>query len=111
MNAINFDQLYQDLESGVTSLALSSLKQYLAAAQTDGQQVLDGMKSSLQTWAEEVAEGVLTFEDLGFLLKAETSLAEMTALKEAGLAEVRVDQFKAGIIDLVIKTVTGIIKV
>jgi hypothetical protein len=111
MSTINFDQLYQALESGVVSLAQSSLQEYLAQAETDGKQALGGMKSALETWAREAATGMLTYEDLGFLIKAETSLTEMTALKEAGLAQVRIDQFKAGIIDLVIQAVTGIIKI
>ena len=111
MSSINFDQLYEALKSGVASLAQSTLQQYLDAAKADGQQVLNGVRSGLETWSAEVAEGVMTYEDLGFLLKAEASLTEMTALKEAGLAQVRIDQFKAGVIDLVIEAVTGIIKV
>jgi methanogenic corrinoid protein MtbC1 len=109
MSTINFDQLYQSVQSGVVSLAQKSLQDYLVAAKADGQQTLDQMKSFLESSVKEVADGVLTHDDFVFLLKAEAACSAMTALKETGLAQVRIDQFRTGITDLVVQTVTGII--
>lgn len=111
MSAINFNQFFQNIESGVESLGQSSLQDYIAQAKKDGQNVISGMKSNLQQWALEVEEGALTLEDLNFLLKAEESLSEMTALKEAGLAAVRVDAFKSGITNVITGAIASIIKV
>jgi hypothetical protein len=111
MSTINFDQLFQTLETGVVSIAKESFQNYYNQAKADGQSALDSMKTNLQNWTAEVENGALTAEDLEFLLKEEGSLDEMIALKQAGLAEVQVDKFKAAIISLVVNTLTGLIKV
>jgi|GEM_PF-599098 len=111
MSTINFDQLIQNLESGVQSLAKSSFTEYEQAAKTDGANAIDGMKNNLQVWSQAVANGSLSFEDLGFLLKEEEALTEMTALKEAGLAEVRIDEFKLGVVNIITAGIASAIKV
>ena len=111
MSTINFNQFYQNIESGVETLAKSSLHDYLNQAKTDGKAIIDGMKANLQQWAVEAEEGALTAEDMGFLVKEQAALAEMTSLKEAGLAAVRIDQFKTGITKVVTGAVAGLIKI
>lgn len=111
MDTIDFNQFYQNIESGVETLAKSTLQNYLSQAKTDGQNTVEDIKGYLQQWAEEVEEGVLSIEDLKFLLKEEAALTEMTALKEAGLAAAHIDEFKTGITNVVIGVVAGLIKV
>lgn len=111
MSNINFDQFFQNIESGVETLTQSTLQDYLSQAKNDGQNAISGMKENLQQWASEVAQGALTLEDVNFLLKAETSLTEMDALKEAGLAAIRIDAFKIGIINVITGAIANIIKV
>src|SRR4051794_18876368 len=102
MTTINFDQFFQDLKTGVVTLAKASLDNYVEAAKTDGQAALDNMKTNLSHWTQEVENGALTVDDLEFLLQENAALDEMTALKEAGLAEVRIDAFKNDVINLVL---------
>jgi len=111
MSTLNFNQIFQNIESGVKSLAESSMEDYISQAKNDGQNVVSRMKSDLQQWALEVEEGALTLDDLNFLLKEEESLTEMTALKEAGLAAVRIDAFKSGITNVITGAIASIIKV
>lgn len=111
MSTINFNQLFQSIESGVEGLAKTSLHDYLAQAKTDGTAIVDEMKEELQQWAAEVEEGTLTTDDVSFLVKEQAALSEMTALKEAGLAAVRIDEFRAGIINVVTGAVAGLVKV
>ena len=111
MSTLNFNQVFQTIESGVESLAKSSLHDYLAQAKNDGKSIVDGMKAELQQWTSELEEGALTMEDMNYLLKEEAALTEMTALKEAGLAAVRIDEFKNGITNVITGAVAGIIKV
>jgi hypothetical protein len=111
MTTINFDQVFKELTSGVKSLAKDSLKDYEKEAKADGQKALNNMKSNLQQWAKEVETGTITKEDLGFLLKEEEGLTEMTALKQAGLAAIHIDQFRNGVINMIVGTITGLIKV
>ena len=111
MNTINFDQLFQTLETGVATIAKESFQNYYDQAKADGQSALVSMKTNLQNWTAEVENGALTTEDLEFLLKEEGALDEMIALKQAGLVEVQLDKFKAALISLVMNTLTGLIKV
>ena len=46
-----------------------------------------------------------------FGVSALTDLIEMAALKEAGLAAIRIDQFKASLMNLVVDTVFSMIKI
>ena len=46
----------------------------------------------------------ITTSTIEFLVKGKQDLAEMEALKQAGLALVRVDQFRNSLVDLVIGT-------
>ncbi|WP_221391576.1 hypothetical protein [Dyadobacter sp. NIV53] len=111
MSVINFDELYDNLKSGVESVAKESVDGYVSQAKADGQKVLEAAKSDLARWAVEVETGALTKEDLEFLLQEEGSLEELTALKEAGLAAVQIDKFRNGLINMIIGTITGAIKV
>lgn len=111
MSAINFDQLFSELTSGVESIAKDSLKDYENEAKADGQEALQDMKDNLQQWAKEVETGSLTKEDLGFLLQEEEGLTKMRALKQAGLAEVHIDSFRNSVINMIVGTITGLVKV
>ena len=107
----NFEELFQNLEKGVDSIAQSSLKDYLNQAKTDGQNVLTSLKENLQRWTEEVENGSLNKEDLEFLLQEEEALDELTTLKQAGLAEIRLDTFKNSLVNLITDTVFGAVKI
>jgi hypothetical protein len=111
MSAINFDQLFTNISTGVESIARNSLKDYENEAKADGQQALNNMKDNLQQWAKDLEMGSITKEDLSFLLQEETELNKMMALKQAGLAEVHIDEFRNNLINLIVSTLTGLIKV
>lgn len=111
MSTINFDALYTELRNGVETVAKDTLHDYVKEAKTDGENALDGMKTNLRHWTAEVENGAMTREDLAFLLQEEEGLSEMVSLKQAGLAEVHIDQFRNGLISMAVNTLTGIVKV
>ncbi len=111
MNTIHFDQLYGLLKNNIASVAKDTVTDYITEAKRDGQQALESMKENLQHWTQEVENGAMTAEDLRFLLNGEGALDEMIALKQAGLAAVEVDKFKDGLINMVIGTITGLVKI
>ncbi|MBE7171984.1 MAG: hypothetical protein INR73_15465 [Williamsia sp.] len=111
MNTTNFNTLYSQLKTGVETVAKNSLHDYEQQAKQDGETALTTMKTNLQHWTAEVENGSMTGSDLSFLLQGDESLSEMVALKEAGLSEVRIDQFRNGLINMVVSTLTGFIKV
>lgn len=111
MSVINFDQLFSELKTGVETVAHDSLRDYENEAKKDGQQALDNIKLNLQQWTKELETGSITREDLGYLLEEEEDLTKMIALKQAGLAQVHIDMFRNGIINMIVSTLTGLIKV
>ncbi len=111
MSTINFDQLFESLKNGVESVAKDSFQDYYSQAKADGQSALKSLKGNLQQWTLEVENGDMSTDDLVFLLKGEEALNEMIALKQAGLASVHIDQFKNGLVNMIISTLTGFVKV
>ncbi|MBG9376926.1 hypothetical protein I5907_11805 [Panacibacter sp. DH6] len=111
MSVINIDQLIQALESGVDTLAKTTLQDYVSQAKADGENAIGSLKSNLQQWTLELESGALKADDIAFLLKEEAALDEMTALKQAGLAEIRIDQFKTNLITMITNTIFSFIKV
>ena len=104
MGSIDFNALL----AGVTSLASSNLKDYLNEATADGQKLLESLKVDIQTWNNELVEGKISTTDLEFLIMAKKEEMEMEGLKQAGVAEIRIDQFKNGILKLIVKTLEGL---
>lgn len=111
MSVINYDQLFSELKTGVETIARDSLKDYENEAKQDGRQALDNIKLNLQQWAKELETASITREDLGYLLEEEEELSKMIALKQAGLAQVHIDQFRNSIINMIVSTITGLVKV
>ncbi|MFT3704311.1 MAG: hypothetical protein QM802_18225 [Agriterribacter sp.] len=108
---INFDQIYEDLKSGVVDVAKQSLQDYITEAKAAGQTALDDMKANLQHWAQEVENGALTKEDLEFLLQEEAAFEELSGLKQAGVTEIRIDEFKNALINTILNTLLGLVKI
>ena len=109
MSIIDFNQLFADLKNGVETLARSSLKDYEGEAKADGQQAITDLKTDLVQWTKELETGSITKEDLEDLLQEEEALDKMIALKQAGLAEVHIDEFRNDLITMIVSTVTKLI--
>ncbi len=54
-----------------------------------------------------MAAGRMDKDEFMFLVKGQKDVAQMLALKQAGLAAVNVDKFRNGVIDLVVNTALG----
>ncbi len=107
--AINFKNVLATLKQGIADLAGSTLKQYIAAATADGQAILNELSDDLKTWTKQLASGAISKDDLSDLVLGQADEIKMIALKQAGLAEVAVDQFKSGVFNLIINTIVGLI--
>ena len=111
MPQIDFNAVAKELETGIAQLAVTSLKEYANDAKNDGINMLNSLKADMQNWTVELSNGGITPKNLEYLVKAKTDLIEMATLKEAGLAAIRIDQFKNSAIQLVVNTLTGLIKI
>lgn len=111
MNKDDIKLLFKTISDDVLSLAQSSTKEYLKQAKKDGQNLIDSTKQNVITWADLVAEGKLSTEDFEWLMFRQKDLVVMSALKEAGLAQIRIEAFKQGVIGIIIDNVFHLLKV
>lgn len=71
------------------------------AALKDGQAFVEKTKADLERWTGLLVTGGLSREDFEWLLQGKKDLAELEGLRQAGLAQVRLDRFKDSIIGVV----------
>jgi len=99
---------YQDflnaLKPALQDLAKKTLGAYSKQATADGQAFLDAQKANLDRWTKELADQELSKADFEDLVKGVQDLAELVALKQAGLAAARLDAFRSDLVNLVIDT-------
>ena len=107
---INFQEIFNNLKQGVSSLAETSLKDFVLQAKSDGQKILDSMKAKLEKWSNQLANGELSPEDFKELILGQKDLLEMVALKEAGLLLISAEAFKNSVLNLIITSITSAIK-
>jgi hypothetical protein len=99
MAAINMN----DIEKQIAQLALSVFAQFSQVAISDGKALATAIEQDLLTAAAARARGEMTELDFEIEKKDLLAEAEMEKLKQEGLAQVRIDQFTAGVIDIVAK--------
>lgn len=99
-----FDEFKNSLEEGLKDLAGRTLKGFKDEALQDGKKFLKDTEDDLKRWTKLLASGDLSQEDFEWLVLSKKDLAELIALKQKGLAQVRIDRFRTGVVDLVINT-------
>jgi hypothetical protein len=109
MATVDFSSTFTQLTHGITSLAQTTVADYVREAESDGNAFLAQIKDDLETWTLFVAEGKLTKTGLAELIEGDASLIKMEALTQAGLAQIALDNFKNGVFSLIENTIFGII--
>jgi hypothetical protein len=97
-----FDDFVNAVKAGILDIAKKDAKDFVGAAQADGQAFFDALKADLQTWTQQLAAGALTPGDFAFLVRGKKDLATMNALTKAGLAAIRIDKIRSAVIELII---------
>jgi hypothetical protein len=100
----------RDIERQVAQLAATLFAQFSQTAISDGKAFLAEVQGDLIEATEEHARGEITdleFQETKKDLRAE---AKMEKLKQEGLAQVSLDKFTAGIIDIVTTAALAAIK-
>jgi len=109
MAQINFDEVFNTLKQGVTSLAQTTIKGYVSEAESDGQDMLNQMKANLQTWTTQFTNNQISQAELTDLIGDQRDDLQMAALTQIGIAEADLDNFKSGIISLIENTIFGLV--
>lgn len=97
-----FDDFLKEVGVEVKALIAKSFKTVASAAQKDANSFIKSSTDDLKRWTKLLGDGSLTLQDFEFLLAAKRDLAEMVALKQAGLAQVQLDRFINGVVGAVI---------
>jgi len=100
----NIDTILKSVEDQSKALAEKLFKQYTHQAVSDVRDFLQKSAGNLKRWVEELARGDLDKDEFESLIKGQADVAEMRALKQAGLAAVQIDTFTNGVLDIVITT-------
>ncbi len=109
--AIDITSILSELETQVVSLAKTTVTNYENQAIVDGKQLLALMKDDLARWTQELIDGQISKDEFADLVIGDKDLATMTALTQAGLALVAVDQFRTSLFSLITDTVFNLVKV
>ncbi len=102
MANIDIGSIVRSVEDQSKALAEKLFKQYTHQAVSDVKDFLEGSKNDLKRWVEELARGDMDKDEFQSLVKGQADVAEMRALKQAGLAAVQIDTFTNGVLDIVV---------
>ncbi len=101
---VAFEKFFEALQARVEGLARSNWKDFVDAAEQDGKDYLEEIKEDLRRWTKLLAGGRLKKDEFRILVGSTEDLIKLTALRRAGLSQVRLQFFRTTIIGLVADT-------
>jgi len=102
MANIDIGSIFKSVEDQSKALAEKLFKQYTHQALSDVRDFLEKSKDALRRWVEDLDRGDLDKDEFESLIKGQADVAEMRALKQAGLAVVQIDTFTNGVLDIIV---------
>jgi DNA repair ATPase RecN len=102
MAKIDIGSIFKSIEDQSRALAEKLFKRYTSQALSDVKEFLQQSKDDLKRWIEELARGEIDKDEFESLVQGQADMAEMRALKQAGLAAVQIDTFTNGVFDIVV---------
>jgi hypothetical protein len=105
----NIDNILKTVQKQTKALAQNLFRQYTQQAMTDVQDFLEKSKSDLKRWAQQLAEKKIDADEFASLVQGKLDVAEMKALKQAGLAQVQLDTFTNGVVDIIVQAAVAAI--
>ena len=102
MANIDIGSIFKSVQDQAKALAQKLFKRYTQQAVSDVKDFLEKSKDDLQRWIKELARGEIDKEEFESLVQGQSDLAEMHALKQAGLAAAQIDTFVNGLLDIVV---------
>ena len=102
MANIDVGSILKLVENQSKALAEKLFKQYTHQAVSDVRDFLQKSTLNLKRWVEELARGEMDKDEFESLVKGQADVAEMRALKQAGLTAVQIDTFTNGVLDIIV---------
>ncbi len=104
-----FDDFTDAVLTGAKDLAKKTIEGFEDQAGSDAKAFLDKMKSDLLRWAQQRAENKITDQDFTDFVQGKKALAEIHALTQAGIAAIKLERFRTGLIKLVVDKALAIL--
>lgn len=100
----DFDVFIDALKDGAKDLAKQTFNGFENQATQDAQEFVEKSKEDLKRWTTLLAQGDINQQDFSDLVLAKKALADMFALRQAGLSLIKLETFRKGLINLVVDT-------
>ena len=100
----NFEDFIDALKEGAKELARETFDGFEDQAKQDAEDFVERSKEDLKRWTKLLAQGDINEQDFSDLVLAKKALAEMFALRQAGLTLIKLEKFRKGFINLVVDT-------
>jgi predicted nucleic acid-binding Zn-ribbon protein len=107
----NIDDILKSVEDQSAALAQKLIAQYTQQAIADTKDFLQNARADLERWTNELEDEDIEKDDFEGYIRGQKDLAEMRALKQAGLAQVSIDTFTNGVLDIVINAAFAALKI
>ncbi len=101
----NTKAILKSIEEQSKTLAELLIRQFTKQAVADTKDFLEKSRDDIERWAGELAREEIDEDDLASLMRGEKDLAEMRGLKQAGLAQVSIDTFTNGVLEIAINAI------
>jgi hypothetical protein len=93
---------WSNIEKETVTLAKTILHGYAGEALKDAQAFRVRVEQQMHEWSQDLRNGEITQKNFASLVRGERDLAEMQALKQVGLAQVALDTFTSGFMEIVL---------
>jgi DNA topoisomerase VI subunit B len=102
MNTIDWNNLLKDIITQSETLAQQLISDFTKQGMQDVKDFLTNSKDDLQRWTVELAEQQITKAEFEDLVQGQIDVALLHALKETGLAQIELDKFKNGVVEIIV---------
>lgn len=97
-----FDKFKTAVDEGTQELAKDIFNGFEEPARADGRAFLRKTETDLKRWTMQLALKQIDREEFCDFVRARQAVLEMHRLNHAGIAQIKLEKFRSGLIDLVI---------
>lgn len=102
MSPSTLADFFESLGTQLEAYLAKTVREHIAAAREDAEAFLAMTQADLKRWVAALVQGQLSADEFTSLVRGQAALCKLEALEQAGLAKIRLDQIRNGILDLVL---------
>jgi hypothetical protein len=107
----DLEQIWKNVKANVLDLAKTMFSDFKEEAVNDVTVFLNKTKTDIGTWTMQLSHNEITKAEFESNVAGLKDLAEMMLLHNAGIALIRIDEFKKNLYNTIVNTVTAFIKI